>query len=123
MDSVSPTPVPASSPGGSYTSATADGKALIRLDSIAKIFYTEEVETHALASVHLEVPAGEYLAIAGPSGCGKTTLLSILGLLDTPTQGEYLLDGQPVKTRILAPIKRYSHILTKITNIARKCKK
>jgi putative ABC transport system ATP-binding protein len=95
MDSVSPTPVPASS-GSSYTSSTSDGKALIRLDSIAKIFYTDEVETHALAGVHLEVPPGEYLAIAGPSGCGKTTLLSILGLLDTPTQGEYLLDGQPV---------------------------
>jgi len=95
MDSVSPTPVPASS-GSPYTSSTSDGKALIRLDSIAKIFYTDEVETHALAGVHLEVPPGEYLAIAGPSGCGKTTLLSILGLLDTPTQGEYLLDGQPV---------------------------
>jgi len=94
MDSVSPTPVPASS-SGSYTSAS-DGKGLIRLDAIAKIFYTDEVETHALAGVHLEVQAGEYLAIAGPSGCGKTTLLSILGLLDTPTQGEYLLDGQPV---------------------------
>jgi putative ABC transport system ATP-binding protein len=78
------------------SSTSTDGKALIRLDGIAKIFYTDEVETHALAGVHLEVAPGEYLAIAGPSGCGKTTLLSILGLLDTPTHGEYLLDGQPV---------------------------
>ena len=69
---------------------------LIRLDGITKIFYTDEVETHALSGIHLEVRQGEYLAIAGPSGCGKTTLLSILGLLDTPTEGEYLLDGEPV---------------------------
>ncbi|HEY7895013.1 MAG TPA: ABC transporter ATP-binding protein [Gemmatimonadaceae bacterium] len=96
MDTASPTPGSASSAAGSFTSAASDGKALLRLDAIAKIFYTDEVETHALAGVHLEVPPGEYLAIAGPSGCGKTTLLSILGLLDTPTQGEYLLDGQPV---------------------------
>ncbi|MDQ6888588.1 MAG: ABC transporter ATP-binding protein [Gemmatimonadota bacterium] len=71
-------------------------KALIRLEGIKKIFFTDEVETHALAEVHLEVKPGEYLAISGPSGCGKTTLLSILGLLDTPTEGQYLLDGQPV---------------------------
>jgi putative ABC transport system ATP-binding protein len=73
-----------------------DRQPLIRLDGIKKIFYTDEVETHALAGVHLEVKPGEYLAIAGPSGCGKTTLLSLLGLLDTPTGGEYFLDGQPV---------------------------
>jgi putative ABC transport system ATP-binding protein len=76
--------------------ALADGKPLIRLDGITKIFYTDEVETHALAGIHLEIQQGEYVAIAGPSGCGKTTLLSILGLLDTPTQGEYSLDEQPV---------------------------
>jgi putative ABC transport system ATP-binding protein len=76
--------------------ALADGKPLIRLDGITKIFYTDEVETHALAGIHLEIQQGEYVAIAGPSGCGKTTLLSILGLLDTPTQGEYALDEQPV---------------------------
>ena len=74
----------------------ASSQPLIRLDGIKKIFYTDEVETHALAGVHLEVKPGEYLAIAGPSGCGKTTLLSLLGLLDTPTGGEYYLDGQPV---------------------------
>ncbi|HEV2179760.1 MAG TPA: ATP-binding cassette domain-containing protein, partial [Gemmatimonadaceae bacterium] len=87
--------MPASA-GSSYTSAASDGKPLIRLDSIAKIFYTDEVETHALAGVHLEVPPGEYLAIAGPSGCGKTTLLSILGLLDSPSEGNYILGGEHV---------------------------
>ncbi|HEX7049894.1 MAG TPA: ABC transporter ATP-binding protein [Longimicrobiales bacterium] len=71
-------------------------KPLIRLDAIRKVFYTDEVETHALSGVHLEINSGEYVAIAGPSGCGKTTLLSILGLLDSPTEGTYLLDGNPV---------------------------
>ena len=66
---------------------------LIRLEGVGKVFYTDEVETHALSNVHLEVNQGEFLAIAGPSGGGKTTLLSILGLLDTPTTGEYLLNG------------------------------
>ena len=70
---------------------------LIRLDGLGKVFYTEEVETHALADVHLEVFPGEYLAISGPSGGGKTTLLSILGLLDTPTHGSYTLAGRPVE--------------------------
>jgi len=70
--------------------------ALIRLQGIKKVFYTDEVETHALSEVHLEVRRGEYVAIAGPSGCGKTTLLSLLGLLDSPTNGEYWLDGKPV---------------------------
>jgi putative ABC transport system ATP-binding protein len=69
---------------------------LIRLEGIKKVFYTDEVETHALSDIHLEIKHGEYVAIAGPSGCGKTTLLSILGLLDTPTEGTYTLDGQPV---------------------------
>ncbi|MBA3343976.1 MAG: ABC transporter ATP-binding protein [Gemmatimonadales bacterium] len=70
--------------------------ALISLQGIKKVFYTDEVETHALSEIHLEIRHGEYLAIAGPSGCGKTTLLSILGLLDSPTDGTYTLDGQPV---------------------------
>jgi putative ABC transport system ATP-binding protein len=69
---------------------------LIRLEGIKKVFFTDEVETHALSDIHLEIRNGEYLAIAGPSGCGKTTLLSILGLLDSPTEGQYFLDGQPV---------------------------
>jgi putative ABC transport system ATP-binding protein len=69
---------------------------LIALAGVKKVFYTDEVETHALSDIHLEIRRGEYLAIAGPSGCGKTTLLSLLGLLDSPTEGTYLLDGQPV---------------------------
>ncbi|HWB42910.1 MAG TPA: ABC transporter ATP-binding protein [Gemmatimonadales bacterium] len=71
-------------------------ESLIRLEGIKKVFYTDEVETHALSDIHLDIRHGEYVAIAGPSGCGKTTLLSILGLLDTPTEGTYTLDNQPV---------------------------
>jgi putative ABC transport system ATP-binding protein len=69
----------------------------IRLDGVTKVFYTDEVETHALSGVHLEIRQGEFVSIAGPSGCGKSTLLSILGLLDVPTGGSYLLDGKPVQ--------------------------
>jgi len=79
----------------------ADGP-LIKLDGVTKIFYTEEVETHALAGVQMEIRKGEYLSIAGPSGCGKSTLLSILGLLDTPTEGTYVLNGRPVANLSLA---------------------
>lgn len=71
-------------------------RPLIQLEGIKKVFYTDEVETHALASIDLEIRAGEYVSIAGPSGCGKSTMLSILGLLDTPTDGSYLLNGEPV---------------------------
>jgi len=70
--------------------------SLIKLEAITKVFYTDEVETHALSGVHLEIRKGEYVSIAGPSGCGKSTLLAILGLLDTPTEGHYALNGQPV---------------------------
>jgi len=77
-------------------SQIAKGESLIKLTGIKKVFYTDEVETHALEDVHLDIKKGEYIAISGPSGCGKTTLLSLLGLLDTPTGGEYLLEGQPV---------------------------
>jgi len=69
---------------------------MIRLDGVTKVFYTDEVETHALAGVQMEIVKGEYVSIAGPSGCGKSTLLSILGLLDSPTDGTYVLDGKPV---------------------------
>jgi putative ABC transport system ATP-binding protein len=72
------------------------GQTLINLDGVTKIFYTDEVETHALAGIHLEIQRGEYISIAGPSGCGKSTLLSILGLLDTPTEGSYGLNGRSV---------------------------
>src|SRR5687768_18488789 len=82
----------------------SDAKPLIRLDGIKKVFLTDEVETHALSEVHLEIKPGEFLAIAGPSGCGKTTLLSLLGLLDTPSGGEYFLDGEPVAN--LTPSQR-----------------
>ncbi len=71
-------------------------KALIHLDGVTKVFFTDEIETHALAGVHLEIKVGEFLSIAGPSGCGKSTLLSILGLLDSPTDGAYTLNSQPV---------------------------
>ncbi len=70
---------------------------LIVLEAVKKIFYTDEVETHALAGIHMSVRKGEYVAINGPSGCGKSTLLSILGLLDTPSEGKYLLNGKPVE--------------------------
>src|SRR5678816_2333976 len=69
---------------------------LIHLDGVTKVFFTDEVETHALAGIHLEIKSGEYISIAGPSGCGKSTLLSILGLLDTPTEGKYVLNGKEV---------------------------
>jgi putative ABC transport system ATP-binding protein len=71
-------------------------QSLIHLDGVTKVFFTDEVETHALAGIHLEIKSGEYIAIAGPSGCGKSTLLSILGLLDTPTEGRYILNGKEV---------------------------
>jgi putative ABC transport system ATP-binding protein len=69
---------------------------LIKLEGLKKVFYTDEVETHALSDVHLEIKEGDYVAIAGPSGCGKTTLLSIIGLLDTPSDGNYTLAGEAV---------------------------
>jgi putative ABC transport system ATP-binding protein len=75
---------------------------LIRLDNLSKVFYTDEVETHALAGIHLEIQKGDYVAIAGPSGCGKSTLLSILGLLDSPTDGLYQLNGNAVQDLNLA---------------------
>ena len=70
--------------------------AFIDLENVSKIFYTDEVETHALEDVTLGICPGEYVAISGPSGCGKSTLLSILGLLDSPTAGNYTLNGRPV---------------------------
>jgi putative ABC transport system ATP-binding protein len=70
--------------------------ALIQLDTISKVFLTDEVETHALSTINMEVRRGEFVAIAGPSGCGKSTLLSILGLLDSPSGGSYTLNGKAV---------------------------
>src|SRR5204863_2624979 len=70
---------------------------LIHLSDVKKVFYTDEVETHALSGIHMDIRQGEYVSIAGPSGCGKSTLLSILGLLDSPTDGSYILNGRPVQ--------------------------
>ena len=77
---------------------------LIRLAGVSKIFHTKEVETHALSGIDLEIRAGEYVVISGPSGCGKTTLLSLLGLLDSPSEGSYVLAGEPVSS--LTPAQR-----------------
>jgi putative ABC transport system ATP-binding protein len=77
-------------------SSQYDGSPLIRLDGVTKVFLTDEVETHALSGIHMEIRNGEYVSIAGPSGSGKTTLLSILGLLDTPSDGKYMLNGKQV---------------------------
>src|SRR5579884_2948453 len=74
----------------------SNGIDLIRLEGVTKVFLTDEVETHALSGVHMEIGKGEYVSIAGPSGCGKSTLLSILGLLDSPSAGQYLLNNRPV---------------------------
>jgi len=71
--------------------------SLIHLEGVTKVFVTDEVETHALAGIQLDIQKGEYLSIAGPSGCGKSTLLAILGLLDSPTEGTYILNGKPVQ--------------------------
>src|SRR5215471_524125 len=75
---------------------TDSSQSLTQITNMTKVFYTDEVETHALSGVHLTVSKGEYVAMSGPSGCGKSTLLSIIGLLDTPTAGAYELNGQPV---------------------------
>jgi len=83
---------------------TATTLPLIQLNAVTKVFLADEVETHALSGIHLQINKGEYLSIAGPSGCGKSTLLSILGLLDTPSDGTYLLNSQPVQS--LTPTDR-----------------
>lgn len=70
---------------------------IIKLTNLCKVFFTDDVETHALAGINLDVKQGEFVSIAGPSGCGKSTLLSLLGLLDTPTDGEYFLNGEHVE--------------------------
>ncbi len=75
---------------------TNDTSPLIRMDNITKIFHTDEVETHALAGIHIDIARGEYVSISGPSGCGKSTLLAILGLLDTPSEGTYTLNNREV---------------------------
>ncbi|PYL53262.1 MAG: ABC transporter ATP-binding protein [Verrucomicrobia bacterium] len=91
MTSTSPNPHTSSRTSGGNGSTP-----LIRLDAVTKVFLTDEVETHALSGIHLDIRDGEYISIAGPSGCGKSTLLSILGLLDTPSNGSYALKGTEV---------------------------
>src|ERR1700752_2074899 len=76
---------------------TEANQPLLQVEDLKKIFYTDEIETHALSGVHLAIRKGEYVAMSGPSGCGKSTLLSIIGLLDTPTAGKYQLNSQPVE--------------------------
>ncbi|HWX55566.1 MAG TPA: ABC transporter ATP-binding protein [Verrucomicrobiae bacterium] len=73
------------------------GQTLIKLENVTKVFYTDEVETHALSGIHLDINKGEYVSIAGPSGCGKSTLLSIIGLLDSPTDGSFVLNTKAVQ--------------------------
>ena len=73
---------------------SSNGQPVIKLEGVTKVFFTDEVETHALSGIHLEIKNGEFVSIAGPSGCGKSTLLSILGLLDTPSDGRYWLNGK-----------------------------
>jgi putative ABC transport system ATP-binding protein len=73
-------------------------EALISLDEVKKVFLTDEVETHALAGIHMQIAKGEYVSISGPSGCGKSTLLAILGLLDSPSSGTYVLNGKSVQS-------------------------
>ena len=80
----------------------ATAQTLIRLEGITKVFHAEEVETHALSNVHLEIKNGEFVSIAGPSGCGKSTLLSILGLLDTPSEGTYWIHADAVENLSLS---------------------
>src|SRR5437763_15020416 len=71
---------------------------LIHLEGVTKVFVTDEVETHALSGIHIDIQRGEYVSISGPSGCGKSTLLAILGLLDSPSTGTYILNGRPVQS-------------------------
>ncbi len=81
-------------------------EALIQIEALQKVFYTDEIETHALSGVHLQINSGDYIAMSGPSGCGKSTLLSIIGLLDTPTGGGYQLNGKPVENLSFAERSR-----------------
>src|SRR5438876_4634977 len=89
---------------------SANGRPLIHLEAVTKVFYTDVVETHALATIHMEIQKGEYVSIAGPSGCGKSTLLSLLGLLDSPTEGKYWLDSQQVADLSLADRARIRNL-------------
>jgi putative ABC transport system ATP-binding protein len=86
---------------------SSNGTPVIRLDGVTKVFFTDEVETHALSGVHLQIQHGEFISIAGPSGCGKSTLLSILGLLDSSTAGNYWLNGKSAEKLELSERARF----------------
>jgi putative ABC transport system ATP-binding protein len=86
------------------------GESLIKLDGVTKVFYTDEVETHALSGIHLEIRKGQYISIAGPSGCGKSTLLSIIGLLDSPSDGKYWLNEREVENLNLSDRARIRNL-------------
>lgn len=81
-------------------------ETMISIEGLTKVFYTDEIETHALSGIHLNIARGEYVAMSGPSGCGKSTLLSIIGLLDTPSQGRYMLNGKEVANLTFADRSR-----------------
>src|ERR1700684_283871 len=89
---------------------SANSEVLVRMDGVSKIFQTDEVETHALSGVHLEIQLGEFVSIAGPSGCGKSTLLSIVGLLDSPTEGSYAIHGKQVATLSISERSRIRNL-------------
>ena len=93
-----------------------DATPLLEMNDIAKVFYTDEVETHALSGVHFHIQRGEFVSITGPSGCGKSTLLSILGLLDTATSGSYRLAGVPVQevNRLLKQFEQMQGMMKKM---------
>src|SRR6266403_1884158 len=94
--------------------ADANG-TLIKMEGVKKVFLTDEVETHALSEIHLEIKKGTYISIAGPSGCGKSTLLSILGLLDSPSDGSYTLNGQPVSKLSISERTVYENVELPVT--------
>jgi putative ABC transport system ATP-binding protein len=89
---------------------TQSGQPLIHLEGVTKVFYTDEVETHALSGTHLDINRGEYVSITGPSGCGKSTLLSILGLLDSPSDGTYMLNNKLVSDLSLSDRARIRNL-------------
>ena len=95
---------------GQEQKGNGQGPSLIKLDGVTKVFYTDEVETHALSGIHLEIHKGQYISIAGPSGCGKSTLLSIIGLLDSPSDGKYWLNNREVENLDLSERARIRNL-------------